>query len=101
VKGENPWPTLDSVTSSDTHYAARGTAFLKGMAKANEAWIANDNEGGWSFPDGRIHVLYSGGAVRTLSLQSLAEQFQWPGLEEVFPTWGAASPHPELSKLAN
>jgi hypothetical protein len=39
--------------------------------------------------------------VRTLSLQSLAEQFQWPGLEEVFPTWGAASPHPELSKLAN
>jgi prepilin-type N-terminal cleavage/methylation domain-containing protein len=92
------WTDLGSVTSLDTHYAARAKNDIMGMTKANEAWVANDNEFDWAFNDGTINVLY-GASVRTLSLQMLMEQYQWPGLEEVFKTYGPDSPHPDLKKL--
>jgi prepilin-type N-terminal cleavage/methylation domain-containing protein len=95
------WPNLSSVSTLDTHYAARAKEHIMGMTKANEAWVANDNEGVWAFNDGTINVLYSGGNVRPISLQQLMEQFQWSGLEEVFPTFGPQSPHDDLKKLAN
>ncbi|MBK8097980.1 MAG: prepilin-type N-terminal cleavage/methylation domain-containing protein [Planctomycetes bacterium] len=96
---ENPWPDLNAVTSADTHYAGRSKDHLRGMESENEAWIANDNEGGWCLQDGTINIIYGGKNIRSLSIQQLTERFQWVGLEEVFPTWGPQSPHPDLKKL--
>ena len=73
---------------------------LGGMSKGDEAWAANDNESpGWAFQGGTVNVLYGNGRVRPLSLQTMMEEFQWVGLEEVFKTWGQDSPHPALRKL--
>lgn len=101
MRGEKIWSSLREVSTDDTHYAARDKQYIKGMNSGTEAWAANDNEGGWAFPGGTVNVLYGNGSVRPLSLQQMMEQFQWPGKEEVFKTWGRDSPHPDLQKLAN
>ncbi|MEC7585096.1 MAG: type II secretion system protein [Planctomycetota bacterium] len=93
------WEDLDSLTSEDTHYAARAREHLLGMNKANEVWVATDNEIDWNFTDGTINMLVAGGSVRSLSLQELEDLYQWPGMEEVFRTYGDESPHPGLRKL--
>jgi len=93
------WEDLDSVTSADTHYAARSREHLMGMTKANEVWVATDNEIDWNFTDGTINMLVAGGSTRSLSLQDLMDLYQWPGMEEVFRTHGDESPHEGLRKL--
>lgn len=102
-RGEKVWNDLRSLTPDDTHYAARAKEFIPGMSKGVEAWAANDNESrggpGWSFDGGTVNVLYGNGDVKPLSLNTMKEEFQWPGKEEVFKTWGADSPHPALRKL--
>jgi prepilin-type N-terminal cleavage/methylation domain-containing protein len=102
ARGEPIWPDARSLTSLDTHYAGRAKEFLSSMTtSANEAWAANDNEDGWTFPGGTVNILYNGGAVRALSLQAMMDQFQWQGKEQVFKTWGKDSPHKDLQKLDN
>ena len=102
-RGDKIWADLRMTSPDDTHYAARATDQIQGMTKATEAWVANDNEsrGGpsWAFDGGTINVLYGNASVRPLSLQSLMDDYQWTGKEQVFKTWGADSPHPALKKL--
>lgn len=99
-RGEKIWTDLRQLTPDDTHYAARAKEFIAGMSKGDEAWAANDNSSpGWAFTGGTVNVLYGNGNVRPLSLQTMMEEFQWQGLEEVFKTWGPDSPHPALKKL--
>jgi prepilin-type N-terminal cleavage/methylation domain-containing protein len=101
ARGDKIWPDLRGLTTNDTHYAARGKEFIKGMTAHDQAWVANDNEGGWAFKGGTVNILWGNGSVRPLSLQTMMEEFQWPGTEEVFKTWGPDSPHPALRKLEN
>jgi len=99
-RGEKIWTDVRSLSPADTHYAARAKEHLGGMSKGDEAWAANDNESpGWAFQGGTVNVLYGNGRCRPLSLQTMMEEFQWVGLEEVFKTWGQDSPHPALRKL--
>ena len=102
VAGEKIWPDLNSVTSEDTHYAARAKEHLKGMTDFKEAWAANDNEGGWAFKGGVVNVLYGNGSVRPLTYQEMKDQ-NWivDKDNEVLKTWGPDSPVPFLQKLMN
>ena len=97
--GEPIWQSLDEVSSRDTHYAARAEQHILGMNKAGEAWVANDNEFGWVLQDGTVNVLLAGNVVRSYSLQQLMENYKWPGVEQVFPTFGENSPMEMLKKL--
>lgn len=102
-RGEKIWTDLRALTPDDTHYAARAKEHIAGMSKADEAWVANDNESrggeGWAFNGGTVNILFGNGSVRPLSLQTMMEEYQWPGPEQVFKTWGQDSPHPPLRKL--
>lgn len=108
-RGETIWPDLASVGPDDTHYAARATAHLSTMQRPDEAIAANDNEPtwdhdwtrrpGWAFRGGTVNILWGDGRVRPLTLQRMMDDFEWPGLEEPFPTFGLDSPHPALQKL--
>jgi prepilin-type N-terminal cleavage/methylation domain-containing protein len=101
-RGENPWPTLQATTSEDTHYCGRSKAHAKTRENsAEEAWMADDNEGGWSLRDGTINVLFSACAIRSYSYQQLKEQY---GLGDFnkdvpIPTYGADSPIEPCKKL--
>ncbi len=98
---ETIWKDLQSVTSLDTHYAGRGAQHKRDMLSGKEAWMANDNEGGWAFKDGTINVLWGDGTVGQLLLErDLKEQFGWTLEQGPFPTFGD-SPHPALKKLEN
>lgn len=101
-KGEDPWPDLKSTTSQDTHYAGRAKAhMLTRTAGADEAWMANDNEGVWSLRDGTVNVLFNGGTVRSYSYQDLQERYALGKFDKNNPiqTWGPNSPIPECQKL--
>ena len=99
-RGEKIWTDLGTLTSLDTHYAARAKQHIRGMIAPTEAWIANDNEAGWAFQDGTVNILWGNGRVQQLSLAKIVEQFKWQG-PEVFKTWGPDSLHPALRKLEN
>ncbi|MEI6129489.1 MAG: type II secretion system protein [Planctomycetota bacterium] len=102
ARGEPIWNDLRSLSSMDSHYAGRAKEFMSSCtASANEAWAANDNEDGWTFPGGTVNILYNGGAVRVLSLQTMMGQYGWEGKETVFKTYGKDSPHKDLQKLDN
>jgi hypothetical protein len=96
--GDDPWPSLEQVSSADTHYAGRATSGVRNDGEARHAWAADDNENGWTIADGTINILYDDGTVSWLSIERLTEQFQWPGLGKVFPV-GPDSPHPDLRTL--
>jgi prepilin-type N-terminal cleavage/methylation domain-containing protein len=102
ANGEDPWPDLRSIDSSCTHYAGRAKDKMRGLDDGNEAWMANDNEGGWSFDDGTINVLMGSRQVRTLSYINLQEMV--PGLGPLdknnpVKTWGPDAVIPMLQKL--
>jgi len=99
--GKDPWPTLASVTSLDTHYAGRAKSFLRTATHAGEALMATDNEGGWTFADGSLNVLLTGGKVRSYSYQDLQKRFGLGKQDKNVPvqTWGPASIVPELQRL--
>jgi len=102
--GEEPWPDLQSTESTDTHYVGRARKYLRSASQgANEAWMATDNEGIWTFSDGTINVLFNGGAVRTYSYQDLMGRFGLGDFDREQPveTWGPNSPIPECQKLDN
>ena len=69
-----------------------------------EAWMANDNEGGWCLRDGTVHVLLNGdGGVREYSYSQLEELFGLGPFIKDMPveTYGENSPIPECRKLDN
>lgn len=101
---ENPWPNLQHTTSADTHYVGRAREHMRTREQsAEEAWMANDNEGGWSLRDGTINVLFNGGAVRTYSYQMLKERLGLGDfdLDNPIETYGENSPIEECRKLDN
>jgi len=103
-RGENPWPTLAATSPDDTHYVGRSKKDAKTReSSGDEAWMANDNDGGWSLRDGTIHVLVASGAVRTYSYQMLKEQFGLGDFNKDVPvqTWGPNSPIVPCQKLDN
>ena len=103
-RGEDPWPDISSVSTEDTHYVGRAKQHLRtAEASANEALMANDNEGVWSLRDGTINVLLNGGVVRTYSYQDLQERFSLGDFDQNNPieTYGPNSPIPECQKLDN
>ena len=95
------WRRMDEITSEDTHYAGRAREFKRGMERAEQAWMANDNEGGNHYQDGTILVLMSGGAVRRLNKKHLMKHgYPEDGDDEDFIyEVGPESPHPLLRKL--
>ena len=102
-RGENPWPQLQSTTSNDTHYAGRSKNHAKTRENsADEAWMADDNEGGWNLRDGTVNVLFNGGSVRSYSYQMLKEQFALPdfNINEPIATTGSDSPIVPCQKLS-
>jgi prepilin-type N-terminal cleavage/methylation domain-containing protein len=103
-RGENPWPSLQATNSEDTHYVGRSRLDAKTRENgSDEAWMANDNEGGWSLRDGTIHVLFNGGSVRTYSYQQLKDLFGLGDFNKDDPvkTWGKDSPIEPCKKLDN
>ncbi len=101
-RNENPWPEIGGVSSQDTHYAGRAKAHMRTReASADEAWMANDNEGVWSLRDGTVNILFNGGTVRSYSYQQLKEMFGLPDLDKTQPiaTYGPNSPIPQCQKL--
>ncbi|MFY9343975.1 MAG: hypothetical protein WAT39_15910 [Planctomycetota bacterium] len=101
-RGEDPWPDLSRVTSADTHYAGRASAAPPTATQADEAWVADDNENGWSLRDGAINILLSTGKVRTYSYQDLERLFGVGPFDHSRPvlTHGPDSPIPECRNLA-
>ncbi|MCB9885224.1 MAG: type II secretion system protein [Planctomycetes bacterium] len=78
-RGVDPWPSLAGVTSADTSYAGRSKAHMTSReAGGNEAWLADDNEGGCSHADGTVNVLFYGGTVRTYSYPQQVSLFAAP-----------------------
>lgn len=61
AKGEDPWQSLNSVTSDDTHYAARAKGHLRSVNSGGEeqAVAATDNEGMNCLRDGTVCVLFN------------------------------------------
>lgn len=103
-RGDDPWPDLKSTTTRDTHYVGRARdKMLTVTSGADEAWMANDNEGVWCLRDGTVNVLFNGGKVRTYSYQDLADRFSLGKFDKNNPieTWGANSPIPECRSLDN
>ncbi len=104
AKGENPWQSLKDVSTLDTHYVGRAKKDLRSVdTGANEALMATDNEGMWTFRDGTINILLADGNVRSLSYQMLQERFELGPLDKSKPieTYGPNSPIPECQKLDN
>jgi len=104
LRGENPWPSLAQTSSLDTHYVGRSRQhFETRESSAEEAWMADDNEGGWNLRDGTINVLFCDGFVRTYSYPQLQEQFGLGPFDRDHPvvTWGPDSPIEACRKLAN
>lgn len=103
-RGEEPWPTLADTTSEDVHYVGRATRHMRSAESGeDEAWMANDNEGGWSLRDGTVNILLNGSAVRTYSHLKLTELFGVGDLKTTDPvvTYGDNSPIPVCRKLDN
>lgn len=99
--GKDPWPNLAATTSLDTHYVGRAAAHIRTGGQAGQVLMASDNEGAWTFADGTVNVLLTGGKVRSYSYQDLQKRFGLGPLDENAPmqTWGVDSPVPELRKL--
>jgi prepilin-type N-terminal cleavage/methylation domain-containing protein len=95
---------LKSISTEDTHYVGRAREHLKtALQGAEEAWMANDNEGAPSHADGTVNVLFNGGNVRTYSYQELQKLYSLPDLDKTNPiaTYGSSSPIPACQKLTN
>jgi prepilin-type N-terminal cleavage/methylation domain-containing protein len=61
AKGEDPWQSLASTDSNDTHYAGRMKKHLRELDNSNEeqAVAATDNEGMNCLSDGTVCVLFN------------------------------------------
>jgi len=96
------WPRVEDITSQDTSYAGRARNHKRGMDRAEQAWMASDNEGMNHYEDGTIMVLMSDGVVRRLSRDPDLVKHGWPEGEDdpdyVYPV-GPDSPHPLLNRL--
>ncbi len=101
-RGEDPWPELRSTGKDDTDYAGRAAAHIRTLEQsAEEAWMANDNDGIWSHRDGTVNLLLNPATVRTYSHQQLQELFGVGKFDREHPiqTWGPNSPIPACQKL--
>ncbi len=101
LHGEKIWTDLRLTTAEDTHYAARAKQYLRGMVDFKEAWVANDNDGGWAFKSGVVNVLWGNGSTRPINLEEMKQYGLVDKDTEVFKTYGPDSPHPALKKLDN
>lgn len=107
LKGEDPFPSLNEVDSSCTHYAGRRAPQTGRRGEtsrddeAGQAWMANDNEGVWRLANGTVNILMNNGAVRSYSYAELVEKCGLPPLDEALPiaTWGVNSPLDECRGL--
>ena len=103
-RGEKIWTDLKSTNSQDTQYAGRAKEHMRTREQsAEEAWMANDNEGVWSLRDGTVNILFNGGNVRGYSYQQLQELYSLGPMDKNVPvqTWGPNSPIPFCQKLMN
>lgn len=100
--GDDPWPDIAAVDSSQTDYAGRDRRWLRNARSANQALMATDNEGRHVWEDGTVHVLFGDGRTRAYSYQDLQRRFGLGPLDESAPTRtvGEDSPIPECRKLA-
>ncbi len=104
LAGNKIFTNIESVTSQDTSYVGRSRDHIRTAEQSeSEAWMANDNEYGWSLRDGSVNVLFAGGVVRTYSYQMLRELY---GLEEFdvnnpVQTYGGNSPIEACQRLDN
>lgn len=94
------WQRYEDLDSLDTDYAGRAKGQMRGMDSGREAWIADDNEGGASFADGSINILYGDGLVAQLTAGEMKERLGFDVKTGVFPSCGPDSPEPALRKLA-
>ncbi|MBM4060107.1 MAG: type II secretion system protein [Planctomycetes bacterium] len=101
-RGEDPWPTLNDVDRTSTHYCGRAKKWARDRESGSEeAWMANDNDTLWSLRDGTIHVLLSGGNVREYNYDVLRQELGLPPFDKNKPivTWGENSPIEVCRKL--
>jgi len=92
------WKDLAALTSADTHYAGRALQHKGSMeATAMEIWLADDNEGGWRHPDGRINILVAEGQV--YALRSDVELQPFGASPDCVIEVGPGSPYLPLRKL--
>lgn len=100
-RGEDPWPTLGGVDSSQTDYAARASEHLRNARHPTQALLATDNEGRHVWGDGAVHVLFGDGRTRAYSYQDLQQRFGLDPFDESAPviTVGSGSPIPECRRL--
>ena len=99
--GDDPWPSLAHVDSSQTDYAARSKKHLRNARQVSQALLATDNEGRHVWPDGTVHVLFGDGRTRAYSYQDLQSRFGLAVFDENAPvlTTGKDSPIPECRRL--
>lgn len=103
LAGEDPIPSLQGATSSSTHYA--GPAVPKALPGcADEAVLADDNEGGWNLRSGTVHVVFGDGRLRRYEFLDLkANGWVETNFDKSVPvrTWGPSSPIPACRSLSN
>ncbi len=102
LRGEKIWQDLKSCTPEDTTYCGRAKQHIKtAYQTADEALMANSNNGMWTLRTGSINILMSSRQVRSLSYAELQELYSLPDFDVNNPiqTWGENSPIPQCKKL--
>ena len=94
------WPDFDSVSSADTHFAGRALGNRRHMMSGRESWMATDNEGGNTYQDGSVLMLYGDGVVKELT-RNKQTKFGAPSdpRKPFTMTVGETSLHKDLRKL--
>lgn len=94
------WPDFGSVSSRDTHFAGRAHGDRRHMDSGREIWMATDNEGGNTYRDGSVLMLYGDGVVKELTRDKQTKFGAPDDPREPFTMpVGPTSPHGDLRKL--
>jgi prepilin-type N-terminal cleavage/methylation domain-containing protein len=102
LKGEKIWQDLQSCTPEDTTYCGRAKEHIKtAMQSADEALMANSNNGMWTLRNGTVNILMSNFQVRSLSYPMMKELYALGDMDKENPiqTWGPNSPIEPCKKL--
>jgi prepilin-type N-terminal cleavage/methylation domain-containing protein len=100
--GQKIWQDLQACTPEDTTYCGRAKQHLKtSYTTADEALMANSNNGMWTLRNGTVNILLSSQQVRSLSYPMLKELYSLGDMDPQNPiqTWGPNSPIPQCQKL--
>lgn len=95
------WKDFDSVSSLDTHFAGRAREGRRHMNSGREIWMATDNEGGNTYRDGSVLLLFGDNTVKEIRRDPDQIKLGAPADIDVEYTLevGPNSPHPDLRKL--